>query len=96
MCDSCWLSLSKVSEWNNGQEVVNISFKNYHLRVIVNQLLIPLHVLFCFCLLEPYSWHVEVPRLGVESELQLLVTATATQDLSCLRPTPQLMAMPDL
>ena len=29
-------------------------------------------------------WHVEVPRLGVESELQLpdYITATATQDPS--------------
>ena len=33
-----------------------------------------------------YGWHVEVPRLGVESELQLLAyaTATAMQDLSCI------------
>ena len=30
------------------------------------------------------SWHMEVPRLGVESELQLpaYITATATPDLS--------------
>ena len=36
--------------------------------------------------------------LGVESEpqLQAYTTATATPDPShCLRPTPQLMAMPD-
>ena len=32
----------------------------------------------CGKLLQP----MEVPRLGVESELQLLDTATATQDLS--------------
>ena len=33
----------------------------------------------------PHPWHIEVPRLGVEPELQLLAytTATATQDLSC-------------
>ena len=35
-----------------------------------------------------YPWHVEVPRLGVESELQLLActtaTATAMPDLSCI------------
>ena len=33
-----------------------------------------------------HLWHVEVPRLGIESELQLLayITATATADLSCL------------
>ena len=32
----------------------------------------------------PHPWHMEVPRLGVESELQPLAytTATATTDLS--------------
>ena len=46
-------------------------------------------VLFCFvfvlsCFLGPHPEHMEDPRLGVESELQLpaTVTATATQDLS--------------
>ena len=28
--------------------------------------------------LGPHQWHMEVPRLGVESELQLPVTAIAT------------------
>ena len=40
---------------------------------------------FCFvCFLGPCPWHREVPRLGVELELQLLAgtTATATPDLS--------------
>ena len=31
-----------------------------------------------FCLLGPHWWHMEVPRLGVESELLLLAYATAT------------------
>ena len=35
---------------------------------------------------------MEVPRLGMEVELQLPATATAKRDL---RPIPQLMAMPD-
>ena len=43
--------------------------------------------------------HIEVPRLRVESELQLpaYTTATAMQDLSDLklRTTPQIMATPD-
>ena len=41
---------------------------------------------FCFCFLGLHLWHMEVPRLGVESELQLLAfaTATATQDPSCI------------
>ena len=42
------------------------------------------HFIFIFCFLGLHLQHVEVPRLGVESELQLLAyaTATATQDLS--------------
>ena len=42
---------------------------------------------FCFfslfCFLGPHPWHTKVPRLGVESELQLpaYTTATATLDL---------------
>ena len=41
-----------------------------------------------------HLWHMEVPRPGVELELQLpdYSIATAMPDL---RPTPQLMAMPD-
>uniref|UniRef100_A0A8D0PQP5 Uncharacterized protein n=1 Tax=Sus scrofa TaxID=9823 RepID=A0A8D0PQP5_PIG len=36
------------------------------------------------CFFGPHPWHIEVPRLGVKSELQLpaYATATATQDLS--------------
>ena len=39
-----------------------------------------------FVFLGPHLWHTEVPRLGVESELQLpaYATATAAQDLSCI------------
>ena len=38
--------------------------------------------IYLFSFLEPHPWHVEVPRLGVESELQLPACATATQDPS--------------
>ena len=31
-----------------------------------------------FFLFQAHLWHMEVPRLGVRSELQLLATATAT------------------
>ena len=34
---------------------------------------------FFFFFLQPNLQHMEVPRLGVESELQLLVCATAIQ-----------------
>ena len=33
---------------------------------------------FFFCFVCPYAWHMEVPRLGVKSKLELLATATAT------------------
>ena len=42
--------------------------------------------IFLFLFLWLHLWHMEVLRLGVESELQLLVyaTATAMQDPSCI------------
>ena len=42
--------------------------------------------IYLLCFLGPQVQHLEVPRLGVELELQLLVyaTATATWDLSCV------------
>ena len=50
---------------------------------------------FFFCFLGLHPRHMKVPRLGVQSELQLPVytTATATPDPS-LQPTSQLMATP--
>ena len=33
---------------------------------------------FCLCFLGPHLQHMEVPRLGVKSELQLLACTTAT------------------
>jgi len=38
--------------------------------------------IYFFGFLGPHSQHMEVPRLGVESELQLLAYTTATPDLS--------------
>ena len=37
--------------------------------------------LFIFVFLGPHPWHMEVPRLGVEQELQLPACATATATL---------------
>ena len=44
------------------------------------------HLIFLFFLSWPHLWQVEVPRLGVRSELQLLpyATATAALDPSCM------------
>ena len=55
------------------------------LRVVkqVKRLFIYLFI-YLFCFLGPHSQHMEVPRLGVKSELQppAYATATATSDLS--------------
>ena len=40
-----------------------------------------LAVMELFCNFFPYLWHMEVPRQGVESELQLPAYAVAMQDL---------------
>ena len=56
----------------------------------------------CVCVFSPflelYLQHLEIPRLGVKSELQPLATAiaTGTQGLSHIcKPTLQLTATPD-
>ena len=43
-------------------------------------------IFFFFCFLGPHPQHMEVPRLGVKSDLQLpaYTTATATRDPSCV------------
>ena len=56
-------------------------------------------VLFCFCIfffvfLGLTLRHMDVPRSGVESELQLPAYNTAIATLH-LQPAPQLTAMPD-
>ena len=42
------------------------------------------HLFIYLVFLGPHPWHIEVPRLGIESELQLpaYATTTATWDLS--------------
>ena len=47
---------------------------------------------FFLPLLGPHPQHIEVPRLGIEWELEL---PTYTRSKPHLRPTPQLTAMPD-
>ena len=58
---------------------------NFHDTLVKNQLTINMCLfLFLFCFLGPHMQHMEVPRLGAESDLQLLAhtTATAMPDLS--------------
>ena len=51
---------------------------------------------FLFFFLEPYLWHMEVPRLGVELELQLLACTIAIAMWDLRRVYTQLMAITDL
>ena len=46
--------------------------------VLINHLDFFLFLSFFFCFLGPHPWHIEVPRLRVQSELQLLAYTTAT------------------
>ena len=52
---------------------------------------------FAFFFLRSHPQHVEAPRLGVKSELQLTAytTAIAEWDPSCLQSTPQLVVTLD-
>ena len=55
-----------------------------------------LQLFFFFFPFRLHLQHMEFPRLGVKSELQLQVYATAhsnTSSKACLRPMPQLVAM---
>ena len=73
------------------------------LRFAIQIFVVVLH--FCFLFwgrvgwLGPHPQYMEIPRLGIESEMELLAytTATATPDPSerGLRPMPQLTGTPD-
>ena len=58
------------------------------------------HFFFFFVILGLHPWHMEVPRLGVKSELKLLAYANHSHctwgSEPHLWPTPQLMATPHL
>ena len=73
----------------NQPEVVELTV--IQIQICLN--LEPTIFFFFFVFLGLHPWHMEVPRLGVKSELQL--SATAMPDPSPLWSTPQLMAMPD-
>ena len=70
-------------------------------QILLNQFaafyVIPLPFFFFFAFSGPHQQHMEVPRLGVQSELQLpaYTTTTATRDPSPICDLPQLTAMPD-
>ena len=75
-------------------------FVGLYILQIVSLSMVCLFIFFFFLFfLGPTLQHIEVPRLGVKSELQLLAytTAIATCNLShiCNLPIPQLTATPD-
>ena len=69
----------------------------FPLQLLITYLFIYLFIYVFF--LGPHPWHMEIPRLGVESELQLLAyaTATAMQDpsLICLHHSSWQCRIPD-
>ena len=69
-----------------------------HLQPLYLPFYIFIFIYLFFVFLGPYLWHMEVSRLGVKSELQLLAYPTATATLRSeprLQHTPQLTAMLD-
>ena len=64
-------------------DVYSLTTKDY-LKLLFDLLKKLLFFFFFFCFLWLHLWHMEVPRLGVKSKLQLpaYATTTATQDLS--------------
>ena len=76
-------------------------FQRIKLHLPVSQILISDFLVFgfvffclfvCFCFLGPHALHMEVPSLGVNSEIQLPAYTTATA--MHLRPGPQFMVKP--
>ena len=55
-----------------------------------------IHVFFYYLFLQPHLWHMEIPRPGVKSKLQLQVHVidTAMSTEPHLQPILQLAAMP--
>ena len=75
---------------NMGREGRSPLFLPHHLTQHVKYYMYFLFFFFCFVsFLGPHPQHMQVPRLGVESELQLLVYTTAI-------PTPHLQPIPQL
>ena len=59
--------LNLIEPWDQQYQTTGLN----HLHIFITS--------FCVCVfLGPYPWHMEVPRLGVKSKLQLLAYATAT------------------
>ena len=76
-------SLFPISAWWDKQQDILLGLSYFfNMKFSSGERNIFLFLNFCFVFLGLHSWHVEVPRLGVESELQPLAHTTATQNLS--------------
>ena len=65
----------------NSPKIWMIFWSRAHLFVPSAKILCKREILFFFFFffLGPHLWHMEVPKLGVKLELQLLAYATATE-----------------
>ena len=73
--------------WPYKQECISGFFILFHWSICLHVCQYYIVFLFKFYyFLQPCLWHIEVPGLGIKSELQLLsyATATAILDLSCI------------
>ena len=64
-----------------------LHFRSYKSYKMYNEIVFCFACLFIYIFfLGPHLWHMEIPRVGVESNLQLpsFGTATATPDPSCI------------
>ena len=69
------ISFLHLRQWTLDQHGFELWIHCMSLNLLIYGLLFPF---FFFFFLEPFSWHLEVPRLGVKSELQLPDYARAT------------------
>ena len=58
-----------------------VSFAVHKLLILIRSYMLIYLFIYLFVFLGPHLWHMEVPRLGVQSKLQLLAYTTATETL---------------
>ena len=77
-----WGPRENKDQSSGGQETRQVQLEFRKVAALLVYLVFLILTFFFF--LGPHTWNMEVPRLGVKSELQLLAytTATAARDLS--------------
>ena len=85
-CEGCIFLLTQKEETKPrfskaDKPAVTDTMSSFWVLVLLSWTIIHLFIyLYLFYCLGPHLWQTEVPRLGVESELPVYTTATATQD----------------